>query len=229
MRTGSNLVVGVAVALASVQLAPGVRAQAYVNNPTSSDFVSKLGQPDADAEGTEGPLRSKGTTRGLRINPEPAAPRPAAVPTQPSSAGVAAPAPRVAAEPAQRAASPAPVQRRAPSVNFPVQFAFGSAELSPEARGVPDQLGTALRSDELKAYSFRIVGHTDAVGSDEYNRELSRRRAEAVEEYLRSRFGVEGNRLRSVGLGKSQPYDAQNPFNSINRRVEIVREGTSGG
>ena len=115
-----------------------------------------------------------------------------------------------------------------PSVNFPVHFEFGSAELTPQAKAVLDELGAALRTDDLKPYRFRIVGHTDAIGSEEYNLDLSRQRAKAVERYLNDRFGIEQRRIEAVGLGKAQLYDPRNPTAGINRRVEIVREGRAG-
>ena len=49
-----------------------------------------------------------------------------------------------------------------------------------------------------------INGHTDAVGTDEYNQKLSERRAEAARDYLISQHGIEPNRLVAKGYGKSQ-------------------------
>ena len=58
-----------------------------------------------------------------------------------------------------------------------VHFDFDSAELSPEARAQLDELGQVLQREALRPYVFRISGHTDAVGSNEYNEWLSQQRA----------------------------------------------------
>jgi OmpA-OmpF porin, OOP family len=211
MRSSWKVMGCLALALPMATVTAGAQAQSYLNKPTSSDFVRTLGAPPpaaaeapadmAPATNEEG-LRMKGSTRGLRVNMAPAS----------------------SSRPAASAS-----QARGPSLNFPVQFEFGSAELTPQARAVLDELGIALSSSELKPYRFRLIGHTDAVGSDEFNLELSKRRAQAVEQYLQDRYGIAPERVRSVGVGKSQPYNAQNPFDSINRRVEILRENQSGG
>jgi outer membrane protein OmpA-like peptidoglycan-associated protein len=68
-----------------------------------------------------------------------------------------------------------------------------------------------------------IEGHTDSRGSEEYNQELSHRRAYAVTEALVQR-GIESNRLRPVGLGESYPVTSNDSpaGRQQNRRVEVV-------
>ena len=213
------------VAVAAASFAAAASAQSYIERPTSSDFVRSLGSDAGTPQASdEAPLRMKGTTRGLRLNVAPAAPAVAPMATPVATAPSAAPA--AVARPARE---PAAAPARAPSLNVPVQFEFGSAELSPQARTVLNELGAALTSSELAPYRFKLVGHTDAVGSDEYNLDLSKRRARAVEQYLQEKFGIEPSRVTALGLGKSQPFNAQNPFDSINRRVEIVRDGRKDG
>ena len=68
----------------------------------------------------------------------------------------------------------------------------------------------------------RIEGHADASGSDDYNRTLSQRRADAVKQYL-VRKGADGAILDAVGLGAEHPKIAADPFAAENRRVEIGR------
>ena len=109
--------------------------------------------------------------------------------------------------------------------NFRVLFEFDSAELSPQARDALDQLGAALVSDRLENYAFIIAGHTDAVGPEEYNLDLSRRRAESVVAYLSREFGIDRGRLTSEGYGESRLFDPYNPASGVNRRVEIVNAG----
>ena len=102
-----------------------------------------------------------------------------------------------------------------------VTFAFGSADLTPSARAQLNELGQALQTDALRASRFRISGHTDSVGSDQYNEWLSQERAKAVVSYLEGQTGVESERLQAIGLGKREMADPQNPASGVNRRVEI--------
>jgi outer membrane protein OmpA-like peptidoglycan-associated protein len=115
----------------------------------------------------------------------------------------------------------------APSVNLTVNFASGSAELTPQAMSTLNELGRALSSSELSGYRFRIEGHTDTVGSPEYNRALSEQRAQAVVSYLTSKFGVQPARLQAVGMGEKgllvpTPPQTANPSN---RRVQVINLG----
>ena len=102
-----------------------------------------------------------------------------------------------------------------------VTFAFGSANLTPSARAQLDELAQALQTDALRSARFQISGHTDAVGSDQYNEWLSQERAAAVASYLSSERGVESQRLQPVGMGEQQMADPQDPTSGVNRRVEI--------
>ena len=116
----------------------------------------------------------------------------------------------------------------APSVNLYVQFATGSAELTPAAVTALDELGKALSSDELASYRFRIEGHTDTVGTAGYNQALSERRADAVADYIEKKYGVSSGRLDAVGLGSTHllvQTPAQTP-EARNRRVEVINLGT---
>ena len=109
-----------------------------------------------------------------------------------------------------------------------VHFAYNSAEILPEARQVLDNLGKALSSHDLSASCFQIMGHTDSMGSDSYNDRLSQARAEAVVRYLTRHFGIEPDRLDTVGFGESKPLaeNATEEGRSKNRRVEIVTVGS---
>jgi OOP family OmpA-OmpF porin len=81
-------------------------------------------------------------------------------------------------------------------------FDFDEATLRAEGRAALDELVTEL--GEVKYGSIRVVGHTDRIGPDEYNRELSERRANAVKNYL-ARHNVPADRIEAVGKGKSEP------------------------
>lgn len=108
------------------------------------------------------------------------------------------------------------------AIDLTVFFAYNSDELVRNARIQLDALGRALRSERLRPYRFMIAGHTDAIGSPEFNRELSFRRADAVVRYLVHRFGIDPDRLVVVGWGSSQLKLPHDPLHAANRRVEVV-------
>jgi len=104
-----------------------------------------------------------------------------------------------------------------------VLFAFGRADLQPGSQRTLDRVAEFLKAHPERAIS--IEGHTDDVGSDAANQQLSERRARAVSDYLRSR-GVDANRLETVGYGETRPMVANTSPSARqqNRRVEIVIE-----
>ena len=106
-------------------------------------------------------------------------------------------------------------------------LANGSADLTPEAIQTLDELGRALASKDLAGYRFRIEGHTDTVGSREYNHALSERRAETVVDYVAKKYGVDPGRLQAVGMGEEGllvPTPSQTP-EPRNRRVQVINLG----
>jgi outer membrane protein OmpA-like peptidoglycan-associated protein len=112
-------------------------------------------------------------------------------------------------------------------VALTVQFASGSAELTPGDEKTLAALGNALDSNTLKACCFEIQGHTDSVGGETYNMGLSDRRARAVVDYLASRDPQERNHLLAQGYGKTRPI-AKNDTSegrAKNRRVQIINLG----
>ena len=70
-----------------------------------------------------------------------------------------------------------------------------------------------------------VNGHTDGIGGDQYNGELSKRRAAAVVHELVTRYHIDASRLKSAGFGKSQPKDTNDTLEgrARNRRVELMR------
>jgi len=102
-----------------------------------------------------------------------------------------------------------------------VLFAFNKAELSAQATPRLDKLANFLR--QFPDRKLIIEGHTDSVGGDSYNQELSERRAQAVQSALVQR-GVTPDRITARGYGKTYPV-AENGSaegRAMNRRVEIV-------
>lgn len=171
---------------------------------------------DAQAPGNPSTKQIIMKLRGIRAA-DPGNETTADSPAQPGDPSTAAAAPGVSTQ--------AVAQPQEASINLTVHFAFGSAELTPDARETLDHLGQALQSDELKPFAFRVAGHTDAVGTEEANKELSQQRADAVKEYLVNQFGIKPSHLEAVGFGKSQLIDPNNPSSGRNRRVQVVNLG----
>ena len=67
-----------------------------------------------------------------------------------------------------------------------------------------------------------LAGHTDAVGGEEYNLDLSNRRADAVKRYLMDKFGLASSNLVTAGYGKTRLKNSGRPTAPENRRVEVV-------
>jgi OOP family OmpA-OmpF porin len=121
---------------------------------------------------------------------------------------------------------PAPAPVPAPQPPAPtyiiegVHFAFDSAELNSSAYATLDQAAAGLRNQPDVPYE--VAGHTDSIGSDAYNQDLSERRAASVRDYLVQQ-GVSSGQLTTRGYGESSPV-ASNDTDSgraQNRRVEI--------
>ena len=88
-----------------------------------------------------------------------------------------------------------------------MRFAFDSADILPAARAQLDALADGIKLLAPESI-VTVEGHTDAVGSDAYNLELSRARARAVRDYLVQRHGVDAARLKTVGYGEGRPFEA---------------------
>lgn len=105
-----------------------------------------------------------------------------------------------------------------------VLFDFNKYTLKPEARERLAKIsGIVLAYPDLK---LEIEGHTDAIGSDDYNQTLSEKRADGVRGYLIS-SGVVPDHVSAVGLGKSNPVadNSTAEGRKRNRRVEMVVSG----
>lgn len=104
--------------------------------------------------------------------------------------------------------------------NLAVGFVMGSAELDTSGRAQASRLLEALRSPKLTGKKVVVTGHTDSVGSRPFNLDLSRRRADALVDYL-TQNGVERSRLEARGVGFDQPLPNMGAKAAANRRVEI--------
>ncbi len=109
-----------------------------------------------------------------------------------------------------------------------VLFDTGSADLKPGAREKLAKIsGIVLAHPGL---SLQIEGHTDSVGSDDFNQELSGRRADGVRDYL-AQEGVPASSMSAKGFGKTQPVASNDTADGRqrNRRVELVVNGAAIG
>ena len=120
-----------------------------------------------------------------------------------------------------------------------IPFDFDKADIRPDARPQLDEIGKALRAltsarpkdiavvekEEGTTVCYEIAGHTDSRGSDAYNLRLSRRRAQAVVDYLVKNFGIPRDRLIPKGYGERRPLctEGTEACYALNRRVEVIK------
>ncbi|WP_428531029.1 OmpA family protein [Rhodopila sp.] len=104
----------------------------------------------------------------------------------------------------------------------PVLFATASDQPGPDAAGAIDHIA-ALTEREVPGAAMTVLGHTDSVGSDAYNIDLSQRRAVTVLHALVSR-GLDPNHLTAIAIGKRQPIadNLTTEGRARNRRVEFL-------
>ncbi len=105
-------------------------------------------------------------------------------------------------------------------------FAFNSANLPQEAQREIDSFLSDFKGDSSAGDGmvFMVAGHTDNVGTDDYNYELGKKRAEAVSRYLIIKKKVDPMRVVPVSYGKSAPVESNSTVQgrAKNRRVEIL-------
>ena len=120
------------------------------------------------------------------------------------------------------------------NLNSDVTFAFGKANLKPQAQSVLDGIYGEIA--QVNNADIKVSGYTDRIGSDAYNQKLSQRRAETVANYLVSK-GVAQNAISAAGYGKANPVtgtkcDAVKGRKALiacladDRRVEIAVNGS---
>ncbi len=106
-------------------------------------------------------------------------------------------------------------------VSSEVSFDFDSASLKPAFVPTLDKVANVL--SRYPKTNVTVVGHTDSIGTESYNQDLSERRARSVSNYLAAN-GVDATRLFSLGQGETQPRasNATEAGRQLNRRVEIL-------
>jgi outer membrane protein OmpA-like peptidoglycan-associated protein len=103
-----------------------------------------------------------------------------------------------------------------------ILFDFGSSNVRGEVKEVLQRLVDYLKRPPAFK-KLMIVGHTDSVGSEEYNQKLSEKRASAVYEIMIHQFGLEPGKVSSMGKGETEPIADNGNFQgrALNRRVEF--------
>lgn len=114
-----------------------------------------------------------------------------------------------------------------PRLDVYVNFALNEADPLPQSAPMLELWGQVLTDPLLSSQRFRIGGHTDDLGSDALNADLSRRRAEAVRDILIRNYGVDASRLEVMGYGSEQPLveGRSEEARAKNRRVDFERIG----
>jgi outer membrane protein OmpA-like peptidoglycan-associated protein len=113
-----------------------------------------------------------------------------------------------------------------PKIDLEIQFDYNSADISKASMAAVQELGKALSNPSLKGSTFVVAGHTDAVGSEPFNQDLSERRADTIKHYLVDKYGLAGSDLVTVGYGKTKLKNPDNPTDAVNRRVQVVNMDT---
>jgi len=110
-----------------------------------------------------------------------------------------------------------------------VTFGFDKANLTKDDKEQLDTFGQTLANG--KNYILEVTGGTDSTGSAEYNYALSNRRADAVVQYLASKYNVPAHRFYLIGIGKDKEVAPNNTAEGRkkNRRVEIRLLSNMGG
>lgn len=205
------------------------------NTPSGAEVDSKGCPVDSDMDGIFNGLdKCPGTPAGVKVNSTgcpvdrdgdginddkdqcPDTPAPDTADGCPPPAPVAEPEPEPAAEPA-----PVVEATKKRLVLKDVFFDFDSATLRRSDMSKLDSVAASL--GDWGRVRIEVGGHTDSMGSEALNRDLSKARAEAVRAYLISK-GIEADRLEAVGHGSSKPIASNSTISGrvINRRVELT-------
>ncbi len=108
-----------------------------------------------------------------------------------------------------------------PVVETAVHFGFNKDNLTKQAKEAIDQLAASVAT--TKGYIITVEGGTDSVGSEDYNYDLSQRRANAVIQYLAAEKSIPAYKIFLIGLGKDKPVESNKTAagRAKNRRVDI--------
>lgn len=157
--------------------------------------------------------------RRVAVAPEP----------QPEPPAPAAAAPAEPVAPPQQLAEPTPPPAPLPeklSLSTDALFNFDKSDLRPDAKAELDNLLERIRASNVDEIS--LIGHTDSIGTDQYNQKLSERRADAVKAYLVSQ-GMAAEKIHTEGRGEREPVadNKTKEGRQENRRVDVAVAGTT--
>jgi OOP family OmpA-OmpF porin len=214
MEGSCEMKVLIGISLFGSVVAAALPAYAQVSDPEAAAFECELtgecGEEAAPAaEQASEPARSgarTGSTRGFTFQRQ----TPQGSQTQTTR--------RTSVASAQMPENAAQVIRAA---DLKLTFLPGSAALTEGAKARLAKYATVLASPKLAGRKLRIEGHTDASGSARLNLDLSRKRAQAVADFLAA-SGVDASRVDVVGYGSSKPLPGMAPQAAANRRVMAV-------
>jgi outer membrane protein OmpA-like peptidoglycan-associated protein len=220
--SGIALMLGGSALAQTVQMfddAPSIEQLRAIMVPESHPGLSRtivIQRPDTSAAAT--------SVQHVATQVMPAPRTPVAATDVPATADAPAPVEQVAAS---VPASPRPatpkvnVAAKPTAAGFRINFAFNSAILPDSAHAMIDVVAQVMK--ETPEIKVRVEGHTDAIGSADYNLSLSERRALSVGAYL-VKLGIDPSRLMLIGKGMAEPL-TNNPYDPNNRRVQFVRVG----
>jgi len=116
-----------------------------------------------------------------------------------------------------------------PVANVAVTFGFDKAVLTKEDREQLDAFAAQVGS--AKGFILEVTGGTDSTGPAQYNYDLSQRRADAVVQYLASKYGIPAHRFYLIGIGKDKAVAPNTTAEGRkrNRRVEVRMLSNSAG
>jgi OOP family OmpA-OmpF porin len=126
------------------------------------------------------------------------------------------------------AAAPAGIEERLTASRraevYGIYFDFGKSTIRPESEPVLKEIGAVLSKNA--SWTLSVEGHTDNIGGDGYNLDLSKRRSAAVRQALADRYHIPATRLTTTGFGASRPKESNDTLEgrARNRRVELVRQ-----
>ena len=211
----------VATLVAAAALAGAVSAQDVNNWVNSSGIPWKNGTNELCWRNSSWtPATAAKGCDGAIVEAPKAAPAPAPAPAP----RAAAPAPAPVAKPKP---APAPQPPAATKVTYAADtfFDFDKSVIKPDGKAKLDDLVQKVKSINLEV--IIAVGHTDWIGTDAYNQNLSVRRSEAVKAYLISK-GIDKNRIYTEGKGEKQPVadNRTKEGRAKSRRVEVEVVGT---
>jgi len=197
------------ITLDDAQVQAGTSVDALAPPPTAGTLAAA---PSAGGE-----VAVLGGTTALAVPGQDALPSIGGSPQPPASAGSPAEVVTAAAAPTQPNVYVVLPQEM--QVNLNIRFGFDSAAIADDQLPVLTQMCTVMKASDINL--FRIVGHTDASGSDAYNEQLSALRAQEVARWLVNDCGIDGSRIETLGLGERVLKNPADPRAEENRRVEF--------